>query len=461
MLKEALEQSGVAGLIGWTDSNNDEDNVLGKALEAALYPFQLLITPTAIKAYLTTILFLTTSFILLSISTTAFGLFYYSYIPQTDLERPIHLQYGVDTYPRAEVSLNTNTLISQQPYDVSIVLHMPRDPVNLAAGNFMLDLTLRGKPENIAASVLETLNLEEQRPSTALHRSRRPAIMPYASTTTGLISKLVHLPLHILSFHDSDSVTLNIPMFEEVVFARGKDNVPSTAEIEIQSQRPPALAMAKEACAAPQLHIYSAKLVFQVRFHGLRYLIYNHRMLAFAAFTTLFYTVSISTLAVVWAVIATLLSTPGDQQLVKQEPKIKQEGDTSDPLRTSDYKSDKTQKQITDNSENETVNFRENWTSPHMQQEEFTPQTSQPASSASQDQAVVAGAEPEEQADDEEEESEDELQQYARLRKRMEDEARQRQRAQDSGIGTSMESDNAGRSGLVKRSNSRRGSGRE
>lgn len=36
MLKEALEQSGVAGLIGWTDSNNDEDNVLGKALVSNL-----------------------------------------------------------------------------------------------------------------------------------------------------------------------------------------------------------------------------------------------------------------------------------------------------------------------------------------------------------------------------------------------------------------------------------------
>ena len=423
-----------------------------------------MITPTAIKAYLTAILFLVTSFVLLSISTTAFGLFYYNYIPQTDLERPVYLQYGAETYPRADVALNTNALIAQQPYDVSIVLHMPRDPVNLAAGNFMLDLTLRGKSDKVAASLLETLHMEDQVPGTALHRSRRPAILPYASITTDLVSKFVRLPLQLLSLHDYDSVTMTIPMFEGVEFARGKDNVPAVAEIEIQSQRPPMLATSKDYVSAPQLHIYSAKLVFKVRFHGLRYIIYNHRFLAFAAFTTLFYTVSISTLAVVWAVIATLLNTAGDQALVKQDPQIKQEGETSDPLRTaSDYRSDKTQKRITDDSENETVNIRENWSSPHMQQSQFTPQTSEPTSAASQDQVVAAEEKPEDHADDEEEEDEDEWEQYERIRKRMEYEARQRQLAHDSGIGTSLESENAGAggSGLTRRSSSRRGSGRE
>jgi len=290
--------------------------------------------------------------------------------------------------------------------------------------------------------------------------------MPYASFTADLITTFIRLPLQLLSAHDSDSVTMTVPMFEGVEFRRGKDNVPAVAEIEVQSQRLPTLAASKDYVPVPQLNIYSAKLVFKVRFHGLRYIIYNHRFLAFAAFTTLFYTVSISTLAVVWAVIATLLNVPQNEALVKQESqiKIKHEGDTSDPLRTaSDYKSDKTQKRLTDDSENETVNFRDNWSGPHMQQAEFTPQTSEPASAASQDQPVAADERPEEHADDEEEEDEDEWEQYERIRKRMEYEARQRQLAHDSGIGTSMESENAGAggSGLTRRSSSRRGSGRE
>lgn len=467
MLKQALDQTGIPHLIGWDGASEDIDNLFQKALAAALYPFQLLISPTAIKAYLTTLLFLVTSAVLLSVSTTAYALFYYNYIPQTDLERPIYLQYGAETYPRAELPLKTNALISQQPYDVSIVLHMPRDPVNLAAGNFMLDLKLHGKIGKLETSVLKTLNMEDQAPNSVLHHSRRPALMPYSSPTTDLVSKLVHMPLHVLAFHDSDSVTLTVPMFEEVEFARGKDNVPTIAELEVQSQRPPALITAKEVYPTPQLHIYSAKLVFQVRFHGLRYLIYNHRVLAFVAFTTMFYITSISTLAVAWALIAFALNNSHqDGSLVKPEPGIKRE-DTFDPLRTStDYKSDKTPKLGTDNSETEVVNLRENWSSPHLQQSQFSVQTSEPASTSSQGPTAeipAAGGPPDEYADDEEEEedSEDEFQQLERIRKRMEAEARQRQLAQDSGMGTSLESDGAVRSGLVRRTSGRKGSGRE
>jgi hypothetical protein len=55
------------------------------SIDIGLYPFQLLISPTAIQAYLTTVLFLTTSFVLLSISTTTYAFIYYNDIPQTDL----------------------------------------------------------------------------------------------------------------------------------------------------------------------------------------------------------------------------------------------------------------------------------------------------------------------------------------------------------------------------------------
>lgn len=297
--------------------------------------------------------------------------------------------------------------------------------------------------------------------------------MPYSSTLSNLVYKLIHLPLHVLSFHDSDSVMLNVPMFEEVEFARGKDNIPSTAKLEIQSQtavQPLLPISSTNALAIPQLKIYSARLVFQVRFHGLRYLIYNYRFLAFAVFTTLFYGISISTLAVGWALLATVLGKSNDKSLVKieQGSKIKQEPgqETSDALRTaSDYKSDKTPRiKGTDDSENETINLREAWAAPGT-------------NSMSQDHEVISvttaktpltaeGAEPqpEHHADDEEEESDDEWQQLEKLRKKMEHDARQRQlqmQQHDSGIGTSMESENATRGGLVRRTSSKKGSGKE
>lgn len=46
------------------------------------------------KAYLGTFLFAATSLILFFISSIAYGLFYYNYVPQNTVERVIHLQFG-------------------------------------------------------------------------------------------------------------------------------------------------------------------------------------------------------------------------------------------------------------------------------------------------------------------------------------------------------------------------------
>lgn len=374
--------------------------------------------------------------------------------------------------------LNTNALISQQPYDISIVLHMPRTPANLAAGNFMLDLALHGKIDTIEASVLKTLRIDNQIPSSAFHHSRRPAMLPYSSSVTDLASTLLHLPLHLVSFHDADSVTLTIPMFEELEFARGKDNIPTYIELEIQSQidpsLPPPTASTSSFRPSLQLQVYSAKIVFQVRFHGLRYLVYNYRVLAFVIFTGLFYTTSISTLAVAWALIATVLlpAARDDRKssLTKSErkdtttTKIKQENtdnNTSDPLRTtaSDYTTttgggDGGRKEYKphDYSDRDAPT-----TFPSLGRNakplEYTPQTSELSSLVdsslvrSTDDPTTLQHDDNEQAhaadNEDEEESEVEWQQLQRIRERMAREARQRQMQHDSGIGTSLESENA------------------
>lgn len=326
----------------------------------------------------------------------------------------------------------------------------------------MLDLTLHGKTDSVETSVIGMLRTEDRDASSRVQRSRRPAMLPYSSAITELASTLLHLPLHLTAFHDSDSVTLTIPMFEELQFARGKDNIPTYVELELQSQTDPTLPHEYRS-TAPQLQVYNARIIFQVRFHGLRYLIYNYRILAFTAFTGLFYTTSISTLAIAWALIATFLLPPrsDDRSLVKserEEPRIKSEQENSDPLRTaSDYASGKEPKLISGGSDRDTPT-----TFPTLGRNakplEYTPQTSEAVSAASsQDQGAVDGP-PEDNehahADDEDEESEDEWQQLQRMRERVAREARQRQMQHDSGIGTSLESENAGRrseTGLTRR----------
>lgn len=316
----------------------------------------------------------------------------------------------------------------------------------------MLDLSIHGSTDKLAATVLETLKLEDQVPNSAIYRSRRPALMPYASTTTDLVSKLIHLPFHVLSWHDFDSVTLTIPMFEQVEFARGRDNIPKSATLQLQTQRPPT-------GEQEGLHVYNARLIFQVRFHGLRYLIYNYRSLAFIVFSALFYGTSITTLALGWAVMATVFRSKDESAVVKADNKtrVKLDSGTDEASQTATTDNRPIKKEPADDTEGEKEAMRGRPT-------EMTPQTSNPASAASQEPSVPvdeSGGVPEEHADDEEEESEDEWEQMERIRRKMDQDARQRQLARqqhDSGIGTSLESENAAaaRAGLIRRSSSSR-----
>lgn len=385
----------------------------------SLAPIRLLTSRTAIKAYLSTLLFLTTSTVLLTISSTAYGFFYYNYIPQINLERVLYLQYGGHgLYPHATTELDTSALIPQQAYDIDLILDMPRTPSNLDAGNFMLDLSLLGTGIN-AKNIPDPLSswLANITVDNVLHHSRRPAILPYASPIVSLSHTFLHLPWHLLNFRDLDSSHLVVPMFELLAFPRGSRNVPSHARFELQS--------------TSLLQVYSAKLVFRAKFQGLRYLIYNYRVTAFALFTTLFYTVSITTMALAWALISSYLVPAKDDEW--QPKQIKQEPDD---------------KQIKTDQESESgtrIKTEEEDTEP------ATPRTldDKPLSGPRDD---VVDAPPtqhvgaDEVADDEDDEGDSQ-------------EIRGRSFHPDSGIGTSMESEHT-TSGLVRRRSSRGLSGR-
>ncbi|KAK5260185.1 hypothetical protein LTR40_004621, partial [Exophiala xenobiotica] len=139
----------MADQIAFFDDGEPRNSLFQRGWSLALAPVRILTSRTAIKAYLSTILFLVTSTILLTISSTTFGFFYYKYIPQINLERVLYLQYGPEQHPYATTALDTSALISQQAYDVELVLDMPRTPTNLEAGNFMLDLSLLGPGINV------------------------------------------------------------------------------------------------------------------------------------------------------------------------------------------------------------------------------------------------------------------------------------------------------------------------
>ena len=277
-----------------------------------LVPASIATSRPAIKAYLRTLLFLTFSLILIAISTTAYTLFYYSYVPQLGLEQTLHLQYGDAPYPHATTTLESSALSSQQPYDISLEIHLPRTANNLAAGNFMLDLSLLSRPSSTTSAPALTAILPNS--SSTLAHSRRPAILPYQSPLLSVTHNIVALPWHTFGLTDLDTDVLSVPMFEHMSFSRGWRNVPGAVKFEIQSDQ--------------TLQVYSAKVVFSARFEGLRYLLYNYRILSFLIFTSCFYTVSLASTSIAWLIISSFLSSASGQP--KREPderkKIKYDG---------------------------------------------------------------------------------------------------------------------------------------
>ena len=360
---------------------------------------------TAVKAYLTTILFLTTSTILLTLSSTAYGFFYYKYIPHINLERVLYLQYGHGLHPHATTELDTSALISQQAYDVELILDMPRTPNNLEAGNFMLDLSLLGSGMSVknvpdqVSSWLANITIDN-----VLYHSRRPAILPYASPIVSLSHTFLHLPWHLLNFRDIDSSHLVIPMFEMLSFPRGTRNVPTHARLEVQSTN--------------LLQVYGAKLGFRAKFQGLRYLIYNYRITAFVLFTSLFYTISVMSMALAWALISQALRPIKENK--RQQKQIKHEGEHSDSKGELEFDSDKKIKTEEEGAETLTKVGQNN---------------------DSNDDNLRRPLGPDEAADDEDEDNNAE-------------EIRGRAFHPDSGIGTSMESEHTS-SGLIRRRSSR------
>ncbi|KAI9832891.1 MAG: hypothetical protein M1819_003921 [Sarea resinae] len=295
------------------ESSDEERPGAYDVLTNALVPFRAATSKPAQRAYISTILLFITSFVLLGLAIVAYTLFYFNYIPQVGLERVVHLQFREGSFPHGTVS-HSAELVSEQPYDVTVSLHLPRTPSNLAAGNFMLDLSLLAPT---SGSVLTSPTSTD-----VLAHSRRSGILTYASELVGTAHKLTGIPWFVLGW-SKEAELLEVKMMEGVEFARGWRNIPSTTRLEIQSRE--------------TMQVYSAKVKFVARFYGLRWLMYNHRIISFFIFTTLFWFVEMISTAIAWLALAYAFSLPPVQPSVKEEPEkdsgeVKEENGLETPL---------------------------------------------------------------------------------------------------------------------------------
>ncbi|KAF2199856.1 hypothetical protein GQ43DRAFT_397801 [Delitschia confertaspora ATCC 74209] len=326
--------------------------------DTILSPIYFLTQPTLLRTYLHTTLLVITSIFLFALAVLAYTTFYYAYIPAHGLSVPLYLQFQhapssphlVPRFPYAVANIvekgGKGGLKSRQKYDVIVEMELPRSERNLEAGNWMLGLELRG-PESVSETVKGALGWREEwdvddfswgesagrvkessapRPGSSattpivgsnadvgivLARSRRPAILTYRSRITELAYRMLRLPLYIAGFgHEAE--TVEVRMMEGVEFERGWRNTPSLLRLEVRSKGP--------------LEVYTARVRFVARFEGLRYIMYNYRILSLLVFTTLFWSVEITLLLLTWGAITFLFSEPSGP-LSPENLKIKDENE--------------------------------------------------------------------------------------------------------------------------------------
>ncbi|KAL8957138.1 MAG: hypothetical protein Q9183_006140, partial [Haloplaca sp. 2 TL-2023] len=289
--------------------------VAEQVYQASLGPLRVLTSKSAQKAYLGTFLFTIASLGLLAISSTAYGLFYWKYLPDVSVERVIYLQFSNGSHPHGTTSLS-NALTSFQPYDITLHLHLPRTPANLGAGNFMLALTLLGPTITNPSTNAKSFTYVE---------SRRSAILTYNSRMVDTASTLSGLPWYVLGWK-TESEVLKVPMFEGVIFKRGKGELPERVELVVEADE--------------KMQFYEVGVKVVARFGGLRWIMYHYRILSFLIFTAVFWTSSMTSTLLAWLLLASYYPSPSQppkkeeqdptSPLIKSEP----EEDTNDPSLT-------------------------------------------------------------------------------------------------------------------------------
>ncbi|KAI9704229.1 MAG: hypothetical protein M1836_007090 [Candelina mexicana] len=376
----------------------DTWEAINTAVESALTPFRAAVSKPARRAYIGTILFAFTNLVLLGAAIAAYCLFYLNYIPQIGLERVVHLQFNGDGSVHGTASLSS-ALVSFQPYDVSVSVHLPRTPSNVATGNFMLDLSLSSPTYGNALTVS----------SDVLARSERPAILTYTSPMVDTANRLAQLPWYLLGWrHEAE--TLEVSMMEGVSFQRGWKNVPGSLRLEIRSEE--------------RMQFYNAKVKFVARFSGLR-----HRIISLLLFTTIFWGVEVMFTSIAWLVLSSYLKTTS-----QETQSIKADGDSENSTVKKEEESDAAfTESLSDTSRSFPTNSRQpplRYNPPRVKDEDEDEQEEIERTTALQ---PLTG-----EADDEEDDD-------------ILDLGASRDRRSDSGLGTSMDESAARREGVQRR----------
>ncbi|KAK1546038.1 hypothetical protein CPAR01_00005 [Colletotrichum paranaense] len=244
---------------------------------------------TAQRTIVNASLLVGTSLFLLPFAAIASILFFRDYLPEQVVTTPVHLQYGSGANPFGTATIPTSALRSQQEYDVSVTLSMPRSPANTQRGNFMiaihlLDVGALSTGSNKIQPHIAPEPYAHFDGKTVLLSSRRPALVPYQDPMVSTASRILFLAYHVL-FSDSETCVLTVPMAERVELARGS-SLPASAYLELQGGQ--------------DIETYSASITLTAQLRGLRWLMYNYRVMTLTAAVLVFWASEIIFMAVAW-----------------------------------------------------------------------------------------------------------------------------------------------------------------
>ena len=136
------------------------------------------------------------------------------------------------------------------------------------------------------------------------------------------------MPLYFFGIR-KESEAFAVPMFEGAEFAKGASNVPRAAHVVIEADE--------------KMQIYDISIVIIAKLSGLRWILYNHRILSFLVFTSSFWVSSMISMGIMWFVLSIYLddSKEGKQDDEGRNGSFKEEStpEINEPLRSDTLRS--------------------------------------------------------------------------------------------------------------------------
>ncbi|KAH0604338.1 uncharacterized protein H6S33_006715 [Morchella sextelata] len=256
-------------------------------MDTLLAPLRVASSKPARRAYITTFLLTTSATFLLLVAAATYVAFYMNYIPDLSHRHMLHLQYSPNKHPTALLKLPPATTKANQHYIITLHLHLPTTPSNLALGNFMTSITLLS-PTNAAITT-----------------SRRPTTLTHRTQLLETLDTLLRAPLY-LSGLQSQSQRLAVTL--------------------VDGSFPQQIATVKVVLEAEGVGVYGAEVEFTAQLEGLRWWMWNRRVLSFLVATALFWGFEVGAMAVVWWAAWAYLGG-GKAQVEEKEERVGEEGE--------------------------------------------------------------------------------------------------------------------------------------